>query len=141
MKQPEPSEWKERDSYRKQILATEEEIGFDGIPVSGASGKSPEERDERSESSEFGGNLLQVVEIPPGEHVEPHFHRETEEVFYIQQAGGTLVVDGTEVTPEEGEVIICEPGDVHEVINDADRVFRILVFKVNLTDDDTVWES
>ena len=116
MKQPEPSEWKERDSYRKQILATEDEIGFDG-------------------------NLLQVVEIPPGEHVEPHYHRETEEVFYIQQSGGTLVIDGTAVTPEKGDVIICEPGDVHEVRNDSDRAFRILVFKVNLTEDDTVWEE
>ncbi len=117
MKQPEPSDWKERDSYRKQILATEDEIGFDG------------------------GNLLQVVEIPPGEHVEPHFHRETEEVFYILQAGGSLTIDETEVTPEEGEVIICEPGDIHEVRNDSEQVFRILVFKVNLTDDDTVWEQ
>jgi quercetin dioxygenase-like cupin family protein len=115
MKRPDPSEWKERDSYRKQILATEEDIGFDG-------------------------NLLQVVEIPPGEHVEPHYHRETEEVFYIQQAGGTLVIDGTEMTPAEGEVIICEPGDVHEVRNDADHPFRILVCKVNLTEDDTVWD-
>lgn len=115
MKRPEPSEWKKRDSYRKQILATEEEIGFDG-------------------------NLLQVVEIPPGEHVEPHYHRETEEVFYILQAGGRLVIDDTAIEPDEGEVIICEPGDVHEVKNESDRPFRILVFKVNLTDDDTVWE-
>jgi quercetin dioxygenase-like cupin family protein len=116
MKRPDPSEWKERDSYRKQILATEADIGFDG-------------------------NLLQVVEIPPGEHVEPHFHRETEEVFYILQAGGAFVIDGTEIEPDEGEAIICEPGDVHEVRNGSDQVFRILVFKVNLTDDDTVWDA
>ncbi|MDY6778519.1 MAG: cupin domain-containing protein [Candidatus Nanohaloarchaea archaeon] len=114
MKQPEPSEWKERDSYRKQVLASEEVIGFDG-------------------------NLLQVVEIPPGEHVEPHLHRETEEVFYILQAGGRLVIDDEELEPETGDVIICEPGDVHEVINESDAVFRILVFKVNLTEDDTEW--
>ncbi|MCU4719230.1 cupin domain-containing protein [Halapricum hydrolyticum] len=114
MKRPDPSEWIERDSYRKQILATEETIGFDG-------------------------NLLQVVEVPPGEHVEPHYHRETEEVFYVLQAGGTLVIDDVQFSPTDGEVIICEPGDVHEVFNESDQPFRILVFKVNLTDDDTVW--
>lgn len=114
MKRPEPSEWKQRDSYRKQILATQAEIGAEG-------------------------NLLQIVEIPPGEHVEPHYHRETGELFYIQRAGGTLVIDGTEITPEEGDVIVCEPGDVHEVKNESEQPFRILVFKVNLTDDDTVW--
>lgn len=114
MKRPDPSEWIERDSYRKQILASEATIGFDG-------------------------NLLQVVEIPPGEHVGPHYHRETEEVFYVLQAGGTLVIDDVQFSPTDGEVIICEPGDVHEVFNESDQPFRILVFKVNLTDDDTVW--
>lgn len=114
MKRPEPSDWNERESYRKQILATEADIGSDG-------------------------NLLQVVEIPPGEHVEPHYHRETTEVFYIQQAGGRLVIDGTEIKPDVGEVIVCEPGDVHEVMNELSEPFRILVYKVNLTDDDTVW--
>ncbi|AQL41919.1 hypothetical protein BV210_03955 [Halorientalis sp. IM1011] len=116
MKRPEPSEWKARDSYRKQILATEDEIGSEG-------------------------NLLQVVEVPPGEHVEPHFHRETREVFYVQQAGGRFVIDGTEVTPAAGEVVVCEPGDVHEVYNESDEPFRILVFKADLAEDDTVWED
>ena len=114
VKRPAPSEWKERDSYRKRILATEAEIGSEG-------------------------NLLQVVEVPPGEHVEPHCHRETREVFYVQQAGGRFVIDGTEVTPTAGEVVVCEPGDVHEVYNESDEPFRILVFKADLAEDDTVW--
>lgn len=113
MKRPEPSEWKARDSYRKRILATEDEGGSDG-------------------------NLLQVVEGPPGEHVAPHVHRETRGVFYVQQASGRFVVDGTEVTPAAGEVVVCEPGDVHEVYNESDEPFRILVFKADLAEDDTV---
>jgi len=114
MRRPEGSDWLDRDSYRKRVLAFEEDIGSDG-------------------------NLLQVVEIEPGDHVEPHRHHETEEVFYILQPGGTLVIEGEELRPDAGDVIICEPGDVHEVFNDTDGVFRILVFKVNLAEDDTEW--
>ncbi len=115
MKRPESSEWKERDSYRKKILADEEDIGSEG-------------------------NLVQAVEIAPGNHVKPHFHEKTTEVFYILQPGGRMVIDGEEIAPAEGEVIVCEPGDVHEVFNDSDQVFRILVFKADMEEDDTIWE-
>ncbi|MDY6788434.1 MAG: cupin domain-containing protein [Candidatus Nanohaloarchaea archaeon] len=114
MKNPKSSEWKEREDYRKKILADEEDLGSEG-------------------------NLLQVVEVAPGNHVKPHFHEKTTEVFYILQSGGKLVIDGEEIAPEEGEVIVCEPGDVHEVFNDSDQVFRILVFKVGLEEEDTIW--
>lgn len=114
VKRLEPSEWKEREDYRKKILASEDDIGSEG-------------------------NIVQIVEIAPGNHVKPHFHEETIEVFYILQPGGKLVIEDEEIEPEEGETIVCEPGDVHEVINDSNQEFRILVFKAEMEEDDTEW--
>lgn len=114
MKQPHPSDWIDREDYRKQILASQEDVNSDE-------------------------NYLQIVEIKPGNHVKPHAHETTQEVFYILQAGGTLIINGDEREPEKGDVIICEPGDVHEVINRSSQTFRILVFKMFYEEDDTVW--
>lgn len=113
MKQPDRTAWIDRDSYRKQILADQATM-TDGV-------------------------YMQVVEIKPGEHVDPHYHEQTQETFYILHSGGRLVIDDAELVPEDGDVIICEPGDVHEVVNETETPFRILVVKTDAVDDDTVW--
>jgi len=113
MKQPNPNDWQERTNYRKHVLATPDSLGEN--------------------------RLVQIVEIPPGNHVAPHYHNQTQEIFYILQAGGELTIDGTTIAPADGELVVCEPGDVHSVTNTSDTVFRILVFKTDLAEDDTVW--
>lgn len=116
MRRPTPGDWIEKEGYSKQVLAPSAIL----------------EDDEAA---------MQVVEVPADSEVDPHHHEETEEIFFILQEGGTLVINGAAFTPEQGEVIVCEPGDTHAVINDSDQAFRILVVKLNRTEDDTVWEE
>lgn len=113
MRRPERTDWIDRDSYRKQILAGQDAMA-DGV-------------------------YMQIVEIKPQEHVDKHYHEQTQETFYILDSGGTLIIDDHELTPDDGDVIICEPGDVHEVRNETETPFRILVVKTDAVDDDTVW--
>ncbi|MCJ7450162.1 MAG: cupin domain-containing protein [Candidatus Nanohaloarchaeota archaeon QJJ-9] len=108
------SDWIDRENYRKKIVAPEGEL-------------------------EGEGTFMQVVEVPKGNHVPLHRHDTTEEVFYILQSGGRLVINGEELRPEEGDVIVCEPGDEHEVFNNSGQTFCILVFKINYEEDDTEW--
>ncbi|MDY6770868.1 MAG: cupin domain-containing protein [Candidatus Nanohaloarchaea archaeon] len=113
MKRPAPGDWQERDGYSKQELVPEHLLEDDA--------------------------MVEVVAVAPDDEVKPHRHDRTEEVFYILQEGGTLVIDGDAFTPERGEVIVCEPGEEHAVLNDSDQVFRILVVKLMYEPDDTVW--
>lgn len=103
----------DREDYWKQVLAGEDDIGE--------------------------GCLMQIVEVEPDNHIKPHYHEKTKEIFYILQPGGKLVIDDEEIEPDKGDVIICEPGDVHEVMNESEKMFVILVFKKDNTEDDTIW--
>ncbi|MCK4670298.1 MAG: cupin domain-containing protein [Nanoarchaeota archaeon] len=38
------------------------------------------------------------------------------------------------------DFFLCEPGDVHEIINDTPEDFVILIFKTNEEDDDIYWQ-
>lgn len=104
--------WTEGKGYRKRPLITQEELG---IPDS----------------------FAQEVQFHPGESVPLHYHKRTKEVFIaLDQAA--FEINGEIVVMEPRDVLICEPGDVHgnPVIPHA---FRILVIKVDLETDDTVW--
>ncbi len=106
-------EWIDRGSYRKKILADQETLGK--------------------------GKLIQIVEIKPGETVKPHKHGNTEETFHIQEPAGKIEINGETIDTEKNQIIICEPGDVHKVINNTEETLRILVMKKNYEENDTEW--
>lgn len=82
--------------------------------------------------------LLQEVQFTAGEKVAFHFHQVTREVFYCLAGPAPFVINGQPVVMNEGDCLICEPGDVHgnPVIG---KDFRILVLKVGFKENDTVW--
>ncbi len=82
--------------------------------------------------------LLQEVQFTAGEEVAFHFHQTTREIFYCLAGPAPFVINGQPVVMNEGDCLICEPGDVHGnpvIPND----FRILVLKVGFREHDTVW--
>lgn len=56
-----------------------------------------------------------VTEI---ECAEPHFHRETTEVYYVLDGSGTLVVSGSAMDLTPGAVAYIPPGCVHRAEGD-----------------------
>lgn len=113
LKMGEGKGWLDRGSYRKKVLAGPEKLGENRI--------------------------VQIVEVKPGQHVEPHKHGITEEVFVLQSSVGYLKVGGIEVEAVKDKVVLCEPGTVHEVFNPSEKPLRILVFKNNVEENDTEW--
>lgn len=90
------------------------------------------------------GALLQVVEMPPGEppaggHIPPHSHRTSVEVYVIRRGVCELIVNGQRHEMRPGDIILMEPGDVHELFNHGDEPFELWVFKTNAAEGDTVW--
>jgi quercetin dioxygenase-like cupin family protein len=82
-------------------------------------------------------SLLQEVRFEKGASVPPHLHRVQREVF-VALAPGVIVIDGAEVRMARGDVVVCEPGEVH-AIPPVEEDFGFLVLKIDHREDDTVW--
>lgn len=109
-----PGTWREGRAYRKNRLLT-------------------------AAALRQAGAFLQVVVIPPGNHIPPHAHRTAVEVYVVRRGVCELVVNGETVIMRPDDIILMEPGDVHALTNHGDELFELLVFKTNAAEDDVVW--
>ncbi len=87
------------------------------------------------------GALLQVVVVPPGSHIPPHSHRTSIEVYVVRRGVCELIVNGQRHELRPGDVLLMEPGDVHELTNLGEEAFELLVFKTNAEKLDTKWSN
>ena len=83
--------------------------------------------------------LVQLVEIPPHTAVPPHYHKTSLEVFHIIAGTGSMTIDGATHRLAPGDTLTCEPPQVHSAANDSDQTWRYIVFKTNVTKEDTYW--
>lgn len=77
------------------------------------------------------GSKFQIVIFKPNTKIDPHFHKKTCEIFYILRGSGILKLNNKEFNCEKDSFFLCEPGDVHEFINNSDKDLVILIFKTN----------
>jgi len=77
-----------------------------------------------------------MMRFKGGEGVPHHYHRSQTEVFLFLDKG-VITIEGEEHEMENGDLLVCEPGEMHEV--PAQEEFRIIVFKLDYEHDDTVW--
>ncbi|MDE2026392.1 MAG: cupin domain-containing protein [Patescibacteria group bacterium] len=91
--------------------------------------------------SEYPGHALQTVTIPPHTKQRNHFHMQQTEVAYILSGTATYVVNDISHSVSAGDVIVDEPNETHYIVNETDKPFIILVFKINMPSDsdDTTW--
>jgi mannose-6-phosphate isomerase-like protein (cupin superfamily) len=87
------------------------------------------------QGGEFGSKYLHrgrdyelgMIRIAPNStyDVKPHYHKHTEEVFWLLEGEALFWINGDEYIAKPGEVIIMEPGDKHNITNerDSDLVF------------------
>lgn len=83
---------------------------------------------------------VQLMRLAPGQQIKPHYHKQRSEVFMIIKGAGQIIVDGVEASSSYS-VVLCEPGDIHSVINlsDTDN-FEWLAIKTNDSGDkDIFW--
>lgn len=85
------------------------------------------------------GALVQVVVTPPGGHIPPHYHRASVEVYVVRRGVCVLIVNGERHELRVGDVVLMEPGDVHELTNRGEEEFEVLVVKTNVTGGDSFW--
>ncbi|MDQ1316923.1 MAG: hypothetical protein QG641_1209 [Candidatus Poribacteria bacterium] len=68
---------------------------------------------------------LAEARVPPGQTTEEHYHIETEEMYYILQGKGCMVIDGEKRDVKALDGIAIPPGANHKITNigDDDLVF------------------
>lgn len=116
MKHIKPKElvWTKRFTYDKVIIADENTL--------------------KSKGSKF-----QIVNFSPKTNIKPHYHKKTIEIYFIESGTGKIILNGIEYMAETGDIFIIEPGDTHEIINDTNDNFTILIFKTNEEKNDIYW--
>lgn len=86
------------------------------------------------------GSLIQEVKIKAGEKAESHYYEKQKEVFYFLTDNGYFVINGEKIDVNVGDILMVEPGDKHKTINNSDKDFIYLCFKINFVENDLIWD-
>lgn len=78
---------------------------------------------------EIGGTTnhsLAYVEIPSGKRSPAHYHKVSEETYFILKGSAEMTVDGETFRANPGLAITIMPGEVHTIINDSNELLEFL---------------
>ncbi|MCA9327104.1 cupin domain-containing protein [Candidatus Saccharibacteria bacterium] len=86
---------------------------------------------------------LQLMQLAAAQRIRPHHHKERTECFRIVSGTGEIRINNKVVATSPDDVVLCEPGDIHEFSNLSDSEF--FIFMVVRTNDpgneDMIWEE
>ena len=69
---------------------------------------------------------LAEARVAPGAVTELHYHRRTEEIYYILEGVGRMTLDGGRRDVAPGDAIAIPPGAAHQIENTGQVVLRFL---------------
>ena len=69
---------------------------------------------------------LAEATLEPGEATERHYHRATEEIYFVLKGSGALEVDGDTRHVRPGDAVLIPAGAWHTLENDGSSELRIL---------------
>lgn len=70
-----------------------------------------------------------VIQVQPGQTVRPaHSHPNGEEVIYIVQGSGRVMIDGEVGSVSEGAAVLFPQGSIHMLQNSGDKVMKVACF-------------
>jgi mannose-6-phosphate isomerase-like protein (cupin superfamily) len=65
--------------------------------------------------------------LPPGAAVGRHFHRETEEIYYILSGAGEMTVSGETTEVSAGDAVYIPVNNVHSLKNTGAEPMKIML--------------
>ena len=67
-----------------------------------------------------------MVIIPPGKSSAPHFHKESEETYYVLSGEGWMQISEEEFSLTPGQACLIEPGEIHQIKNLGEKDLEFL---------------
>ena len=77
------------------------------------------------------GRVCSIIRLKPGCEIGKHQHVDDAEVFYILSGHGKYYLDGEYVDVEPGDVLFCDDGDWHGMINESEedlKLFAVVLY-------------
>ena len=87
-----------------------------------------------------GACMMGEVILDPGAGLKMHGHK-IEEVFFITEGTGTVVIDGEATTVEQGGAILLPAGSKHTMLNKSQKPLRFAFFHPGIHVGRVVYES
>ena len=86
---------------------------------------------------------VQLMRLAAGQSIKPHHHNVRTECFRIVSGSGTIKINGEVAASSEDDIVLCEPGDVHEFSNASSTdPLTFLVIRTNDSgNEDMIWED
>jgi mannose-6-phosphate isomerase-like protein (cupin superfamily) len=69
---------------------------------------------------------LAEATLEPDQATERHYHRSTEEIYFVLKGSGRMEVDGDTRTVRPGDAVLIPPGAWHTLDNNGSSELRIL---------------
>tara|TARA_B100001123_G_C14524901_1_gene715830 strand:+ start:96 stop:470 length:375 start_codon:yes stop_codon:yes gene_type:complete len=69
---------------------------------------------------------LAEARIPVGGATMEHYHNKTEEIYYITDGRGRMIIDQEQCEVRSGDAIAILPGQVHQLFNIGDETLHLL---------------
>lgn len=70
---------------------------------------------------------LAEITVPPGVTVKTHYHKLTEEVYFITQGKGIMYLEGERHEVVPGDAIVILPGERHGIENATGEPLEMIV--------------
>jgi mannose-6-phosphate isomerase-like protein (cupin superfamily) len=72
------------------------------------------------------GHSLAKIIIPPGKSSSTHYHKQTDETYYVLKGTGSMTVNGNEFSITAGQACHLTPGDNHSIENRGENDLEFL---------------
>jgi mannose-6-phosphate isomerase-like protein (cupin superfamily) len=72
-------------------------------------------------NSAIRNQSLAEARVAPGGRTAPHYHKITEEIYYILRGVGEMTIGKDVCRVAPGDAIAIPPGAVHTILNDGDE--------------------
>ena len=69
---------------------------------------------------------LAEATLEPGQATERHYHRATEEIYFVVKGSGEMEVDGDTQHVRPGDAVLIPPGAWHTLVNDGTSGLTVL---------------
>ncbi|MHC9543457.1 MAG: cupin domain-containing protein [Vulcanimicrobiota bacterium] len=79
--------------------------------------------------------FLNDAYIAKGSQVPAHVHDDMEEIFYVQEGEGFIILDGKKEKISSGDCMIVPPGQSHSLVNERDEALHFICFGVKVRDE------
>jgi mannose-6-phosphate isomerase-like protein (cupin superfamily) len=100
-----------------------------GVQISSVSRAEPFTTKDGSTIRELhhtAGQSLAEATLEPDQASERHYHRASEEIYFVVKGSGVLEVDDERTTIRPGDAILIPPGAWHTLENNGTSELRIL---------------